>query len=91
MTSFVMIDEPSWPDSDGRPITFFPDVSNRLELNLIHEWIERNQPEGAFVETAEIPPSRRHRRHRRLSPVLRAALGRIESGATEQQAHQYAE
>lgn len=73
-----LVDEPAWPDSDGKPIAFLVDASNRLEHNLIHDWIERTKPHAAFVETAEIPPSRRHRRHRRLSPVLRATLGRTD-------------
>ncbi|MBT8203491.1 MAG: glycerol-3-phosphate 1-O-acyltransferase [Acidimicrobiia bacterium] len=74
----ALVDEPRWPESDGRPIAFLIDTSNRLENELIADWIERSAPEGAFVETAEIPSSRRHRRHRRLSPVLRATLGRTD-------------
>ena len=73
-----MVDEPAWPDSEGQPIAFLIDTSNRLERELIQDWIERTQPESAFVETAAIPPSRRHRRHRRLSPVFRATLGRTD-------------
>ena len=79
MTSMKpLVAEPGWPDSDGRPVAFLIDFSNRLEREILHDWIERHQPEAAFVETAEIPPSRRHRRHRRLSPVLRATLGRTD-------------
>ncbi|MDH3605913.1 MAG: 1-acyl-sn-glycerol-3-phosphate acyltransferase, partial [Acidimicrobiia bacterium] len=75
-TPSVLFDEPAWPDSAGRPIAFLLDTSNRLELDLINDWIQRLQPADAYPETAEIPSSRRHRRHRRLSPVLRATLGR---------------
>jgi hypothetical protein len=68
MTSMKpLVAEPGWPDSQGRPVAFLIDYSNRLERDIIHDWIERNQPDAAFVEASEIPPSRRHRRHRRLS------------------------
>ncbi len=73
-----LVDEPAWPRSEGRPIAFLLDTSNRLERDMIHDWIERTQPSQAYVETADIPSSRRHRRHRRLSPVLRATLGRTD-------------
>ncbi|NNC90900.1 MAG: glycerol-3-phosphate 1-O-acyltransferase [Acidimicrobiia bacterium] len=72
------LNEPPWPDAEGRPIAFLIDTSNRLERDLINDWIERTSPFHAYVETADIPPSRRHRRHRRLSPVLRATLGRTD-------------
>jgi glycerol-3-phosphate O-acyltransferase len=78
MTTKPMVDEPGWPDSEGHPIAFLIDTSNRLELEIISDWIERNQPPDALVETAAIPPSRRHRRRRKLSPVLRATLGRTD-------------
>jgi glycerol-3-phosphate O-acyltransferase len=78
MTSTQLVNEPAWPDSQGRAIAFLIDTSNRLEKDLIQDWIARTQPFHAYVETAEIPPSRRHRRHRRLSPVLRATLGRTD-------------
>ncbi|MBT8165418.1 MAG: glycerol-3-phosphate 1-O-acyltransferase [Acidimicrobiia bacterium] len=78
MTSTQMVNEPAWPDSQGRAVAFLIDTSNRLEQDLIRDWIERTQPFHSYVETAEIPPSRRHRRHRRLSPVLRATLGRTD-------------
>ncbi len=73
-----LVDAPAWPDTQGRAVAFLIDTSNRLEHELITEWIERNQPFHSYAETAEIPSSRRHRRHRRLSPVLRATLGRTD-------------
>ena len=76
--STQLFSEPAWPQAEGRPIAFLIDTSNRLERDIILGWIERNSPFHAYVETADIPPSRRHRRHRRLSPVLRATLGRTD-------------
>jgi glycerol-3-phosphate O-acyltransferase len=78
MTTTQLVDEPAWPDGEGRAIAFLIDTSNRLEQDLITDWLERTQPFHSYVETAEIPSSRRHRRHRRLSPVLRATLGRTD-------------
>ncbi len=74
----ALVGEPPWPDSDGRPIAFLLDVSNRLERDMIMDWLERNRVSGVDVETAALPSSRRHRRHHELSPVLRSTLRRAD-------------
>lgn len=74
----VLVDEPTWPDSGGRPIAFVLDVSNRLERDMIMGWMERNRVAGVDVELAGLPSSRRHRRHQELSPVLRSTLRRAD-------------
>lgn len=79
MTASSLIAEPAWPENHGRPIVLLVDASNSLERRLIAGWIERNRPDDLEVETAELPPSRRHRRHRSLSPVLRAMVHRTDN------------
>ena len=74
----LLLDEPPWPDSDGRPVAFLLDVSNRLERDMIMEWIERNRVSDIDAEIAGLPSSRRHRRHHELSPVLRSTLRRAD-------------
>ena len=71
--------EPAWPDLGDRPVVLLVDASNRLETQLIEGWLDRHGPEEAHVETAELPPSRRHQRHRGVSPVLRAMINRSDN------------
>ncbi len=67
--------EPSWPDSEGRPLTFLVDASSSLERRLILDWISRERPSGDGYRVIPLPPSRRHRLRRRTVPAeLRAAL-----------------
>ena len=37
------LEEPSWPESEGRPVTFLVDASSSLERRMILDWIDREQ------------------------------------------------
>ncbi len=70
-------EEAVWPFVAGRRTVFLLDASSSLERQLLDEWIEKNRPEGinpSVCETIPIPPSRRHRRVKRLDPRLEASL-----------------
>jgi glycerol-3-phosphate O-acyltransferase len=69
--------EPSWPDSNGRPIVFLLDASSPLERRVLESWIDRRAPDGvepADYEIIAIPASRKRRRKSPLDPHLEAAL-----------------
>jgi glycerol-3-phosphate O-acyltransferase len=58
-------DEPAWPASEPGTLAFLLDASSPLEARILHDWIERQRPDGspaADVETIPIPPSRRRTR-----------------------------
>jgi glycerol-3-phosphate O-acyltransferase len=64
--------EPSWPDTSGRPVLFLLDVASPLEERLLREWAERRGAEaGARWDAVHVPSTRRSRR--------RAVDARLES------------
>jgi glycerol-3-phosphate O-acyltransferase len=67
------LDEPSFPEAQGRRVLFLLDAASRLEEKLLEAWITRHTPAGARVEALSLPSSRR-RRYGRLDPRLEPAL-----------------
>ncbi len=68
------IDEPAFPEAQGRRVLFLLDVASRLEEKLLRGWIARRRPAGAAVEALFVPGSRRRRGRAdaRLEPALAA-------------------
>jgi len=66
------VDEPGFPDAQGRRVIFLLDAASRLEEKLLTGWIERQKPAGAECEAFSIPSSRRRRG--KIDPRLEPAL-----------------
>ncbi len=72
-----LVNEPPWPQIDGRRVLFLVDASSPLERRLLEGWIRRNRPESvsdADIDCAPLPPSRRRRRRAKIDRRLAAAL-----------------
>jgi glycerol-3-phosphate O-acyltransferase len=73
----VPVNEPDWPEAQGRDIVFLIDAASRFEARLLGDWIRRHCPESSDeaprrVEILTLPSSRRRRG--RLDPKLEPIL-----------------
>lgn len=75
-TEVPLVEEPSWPVEENRPVVVLIDASSNLERKLMEAWIDRNLPEGTTAEPVCIPASRRRRRGCRIDPGLEARMAR---------------
>jgi glycerol-3-phosphate O-acyltransferase len=66
----TLVEEPTWPINEDRPVVVLIDASSNLERRLLESWIDRNLPEGIRVDRVCIPASRRRRRGCRIAPAL---------------------
>lgn len=68
--------ETRWPGGGHDNVLVLSDAAHRLEARLVREWAARAKPEGAAVDIAFIPSSRRRRRPPR--GVMRRLSARLE-------------
>ena len=68
--------ETRWPGGGHDNMLVLSDAAHRLEARLVREWAARAKPEGAAVDIAFIPSSRRRRRPPRR--VMRRLAARLE-------------